>query len=117
MGRCGPPELKSQYQQLQSNGQHADFIMSKRLLRICKDLMRRATVYRPKQLLDPQTQDAELSAYYLALWKQMIVKWLGRVEGKALTDPRYPLGQWHQMVEQLYRISLPVPKSKPGKAT
>jgi hypothetical protein len=116
MGRCGPAELKAQHQELERNGQHADFIMSKRLLRIFKDLMRRGSLYRPKPLLAPETPSADLIAYYLALWEKILTKWQGRIEWEALIDPRYPLGQWRQMAQQLYKISLPVPKARASKA-
>lgn len=117
MGRCGPAELKAQHQQLERNGQNADFIMSKRLLRICKDLMRRGTVYRPKTLLDPQTPAAQLRAYYADLWPRVLAKWKHLVEpAEDLLDPSYPLGQWRQMVQQLYALSLPLPRPRPGRA-
>jgi transposase len=115
-GRCGPAELKAQHQELERNGQHADFIMSKRLLRIFKDLMRRGALYRPKPLLAPETPSADLVAYYLALWEQILTKWQGRIEWEVLVDPRYPVGQWRQMAQQLYKISLPVPKIRTSKA-
>ena len=111
LGRCGPPELQRQHQQLQDHGQHADFIMSKRLLRIFKDLLRRGTVYRPKALLAPDTPAAELAAYYQDLWKRLVLKWQGRIAWEVLVEARYPLGQGRQMAQQLYKISLPVPKN------
>jgi transposase len=63
MGKHGPSPLLEQYRQLTENGQHADFVMSRRLLRICKDLMRRSTVYRPKELLDPNTPAQKMVDY------------------------------------------------------
>jgi transposase len=118
MGKCGPAELMAQHEQLQRHGQHADFIMSKRLLRIFKDLMRRATVYRPKRLLNPQTPTSELAAYYADLWPRLLHKWKPLVDQwEEVFNPTYPLGQWRQMAQQLYRLSLPLPLTRPGKAT
>lgn len=116
IGKCGPTELQSQYAQLQANGQHADFVMSKRLLRIFKDLVRRGTVYRPKALLSPETPTSEWIAYYRELWDRLLKKWHGLIEWEELFDPCYPLGQWRQMAQELYKLSLPLPKKRPGKA-
>jgi hypothetical protein len=118
MGKCGPPELKAQHQALQRNGQNADFIMSKRLLRICKDLMRRASVYRPKPLLALETPAAQLAAYYSELWPRLLAKWQPlRDRWDQVFGPTCPLGQWRQMAEQLYGISLPLPRQRQRKAT
>lgn len=110
MGKCGPVELQAQHQALQGNGQNADFIMSKRLLRICKDLMRRGTVYRPKALLGPDTPPSDLATYYSELWPRLVAKWqLLRDRWDEVFGPKCPLGQWRQMAQQLYGISLPLP--------
>ena len=90
--------------------------MSKRLLRIFKDLVRRGTVYRPKALLSPETPTSELIAYYRELWDRLLKKWHGLIEWEELFDPCYPLGQWRQMAQELYKLSLPLPKKRPGKA-
>jgi len=116
IGQCGPAELKTQHQKLLLNGQHADFVMGKRLLRICKDLMRRGTVYRPKPLLAQDTPASELSAYYLALWDRLLDKWKGLIEWEELFNPLHPLGQWRQLAQELYKISLPLPNKKAKKA-
>lgn len=116
MGKCGPAELKAQHQALQRNGQHADFIMSKRLLRISKDLMRRGTVYRPKALLAPETLPGQLASYYSDLWPRLLSKWqLLRDRWAEVFGPNCPLGQWRQMAQQLYAISLPLPNHRPRK--
>jgi hypothetical protein len=117
IGRHGSAELKEQYHKLDRNGQNADFVMSKRLLRICKDLMRRATVYRPKALLGETTPASELAAYYEQLWPRLLAKWSHLVEHwDQLFSPNYPPGQWRQMVQQLYGLSLPLPQKRQGRA-
>jgi transposase len=116
MGQHGPSPLREQYQELLENGQHADFVMSRRLLRICKDLMHRGTVYRPKALLDPNTSPTQLADFYQQLWPALLAKWSGRVSWDHLLAPQNPLGQWRQMAQELYQISLPWPK-EPGRST
>lgn len=110
MGQHGPSPLREQYQQLLENGQHADFVMSRRLLRICKDLMHRGSVYRPKALLDPNTPVQTLADYYQQLWPTLLAKWSGLVSWDHLLAPQNPLGQWRQMAQELYQICLPCPK-------
>ena len=115
MGECGPVELKDEHHKLKHNGQHADFIMSKRVLRIAKDMMRRGAVYRPKALLHPDTSPAELKAYYLDLWPRLLAKWRGLISVEELFCSQNPLGQWRQMVQELYHLSLPLPQSRTRK--
>jgi transposase len=117
IGKHGPAELREQYRQLERNGQHAEFIMSKRLLRLCKDLMRRGTVYRPRALLQESTPVAALSAYYSELWPRLLAKWSPLVEDwDQVFHSSYPLGQWRQMVGELYHLSLPLPHKRQRRA-
>jgi transposase len=115
MGECGPPELKAAYQKLKDEGQHAEYVMAKRLLRIIKDLLRRRTVYRPKALLAPDTPPPVLSNYYLELWQRLLPKWKGLIPYTQLVDPRFALGQWRNMIQDVYKISLPLPQARSGK--
>jgi transposase len=115
LGKHGPSPLHEQYHQLMENGQHADFVISRRLLRISKDLMRRGAVYRPKELLDPHTPAQKLADYYQQLWPTLLDKWAGLVRWDHLFSPQNPLGQWRQMVQELYQISLPLPQ-EPGRS-
>jgi transposase len=116
VGKHGPAELKEQYRKLERNGQNADFIMAKRLLRIAKDLMRRTTVYRPKALLDAQTPNSELATYYAELWPRLLAKWNHLLQNwEQLFNPNSALGQWRQMVQQLYQLSLPLPHKGRGQ--
>lgn len=115
MGKHGPSPLLEEYRQLTQNGQHADFVMSRRLLRICKDLMHRGTVYRPKALLDPNTPAAPLADYYQQLWPALLAKWSGLVSWDHLFAAHNPLGRWRSMAQELYQICLPLPK-EPGRS-
>jgi transposase len=114
IGKHGPSPLHEQYRKLADNGQHADFIMSRRLLRIAKDLMCRGTVYRPKELLDPDTPAPVVADYYQRLWPSLLSKWSGLVDWNHLFAPEHPLGQWRQMAQELYKICLSVPASQAG---
>jgi transposase len=115
LGKHGPSPLHEQYRQLLEKGQHADFVMSRRLLRISKDLMRRGSVYRPKELLDPNTSTQKLANYYQQLWPILLDKWSGLLRWDHLFNPQNPLGRWRQMVQELYQICLPLPH-EPGRS-
>jgi transposase len=115
LGKHGPSPLHEQHRELMENGQHADFVMGRRLLRISKDLMQRGAVYRPKELLAPNTPAQKLSDYYQQLWPTLLDKWAGLVSWDHLFNPQNPLGQWRQMVQELYQISLP-PPHEPGRS-
>jgi hypothetical protein len=114
MGEMGPPELQAQFADLEKNGQHAQFIMSKRFLRLAKDLINRQAVYRPKALLDPKTPEAQLKAHYLQLWPKLVSKWQGLCSLEHVFGPAQPLGQWRAMVQTMHKICLPLPKYKRG---
>jgi hypothetical protein len=114
MGEMGPEELQNQYAQLVANGQHAQFVMSKRFLRLAKDIVRRHTVYRPKELLHPETPEAQTIAHYTQLWPKLIIKWQGLCSLQFVFDSANPLGQWRDMVQEMYKISLPLPKYTRG---
>ncbi len=114
LGEMGPQELQTQYQQLAQQGQHADFVMSKRFLRLAKDLVRRQTVYRPKALLGPQTPTTDLVSYYAQLWPKLVSKWQGLCPLNHVFAPEHPLGQWRIMAQDLYQLCLPLPKTTRG---
>jgi hypothetical protein len=115
LGEMGPDELQTQYQQLVQRGQHAQFVMSKRFLRLAKDLLRRQTVYRPKALLRPETPRADLVSYYAQLWPKLVSKWQGLCPLNHVFAPEHPLGQWRLLVQDLYQLALPLPKYTRGE--
>lgn len=108
IGLLGPEELQQQYRQLLDKGQHADFVMAKRYLRISKDLMHRQAVYLPKALFQKESNPAARAAYYLKLWPTLLNKWRPWASPEMVFSAKNPLGQWRQMVQQAYNISLPL---------
>jgi len=113
IGLLGPEELQQQYQQLKDNGQHADFVMAKRYLRIGKDLMHRQALYLPKALFQKESSAAERAAYYLKLWPTLLNKWRPLASPEIVFSAKNPLGQWRQMVQEAYNISLPLSAQPP----
>lgn len=110
IGQCGPPELKAAYLALEAQEQHAQFIMAKRLLRLCKCLLRTQSIYRPSHLLAADTPRGKLAAYYLELWPALLTKWKGTCDLRHVFAAQHPLGGWRLMVQDLYGLALPLPK-------
>ncbi len=87
------------------------FGMAKRLLRIGKYLVVNATVYRPKALMNPDTPKATVAAHYQKLWQKLVPKWKDKADLADVFSAQNPLGQWRNMVKELYALDLRLPKS------
>jgi transposase len=81
LGLHGPPDLMVDYKRRDVSGQHADFGMGRRYLRMAMCLMRTSQVYLPPK------------------WKRV-----GTLE-EAFANNR-PLGLWRLIVQELYDIKL-----------
>ena len=106
MGLHGPPELMADYKRREATGQHADFGIGRRLLRMSMCMMRTSQVYLPSQLRSPKTKPQERAEYYLENWPSLHEKWRKSGALKFAFDKNRPLGQWRNIVEQLYEIKL-----------
>ncbi|MEK6192600.1 MAG: transposase, partial [Chloroflexota bacterium] len=76
----GPPEFKAAYAQLQSRGQHADYIIARRVLRTLRALHRQHGPWLPPALRDEnytktKAGRAARSAYYHDLLVKLTGKW------------------------------------------
>jgi len=108
----GPEDLRLQAQKLQAQGSHTNFALAKRLVRLAKYLVHTGTVYRPKALMDPDTPKETLALYYQGAWTKLLLKWKAKTDLKDVFAPQRPLGQWRQMVQELYALELPLPAQR-----
>jgi transposase len=108
----GPEDLRRRAQELEANGSHTEFGMAKRLVRLAKYLVVTGTIYRPKTLLDPDTPKEKLVLYYQTAWDKLLLKWKGKSDLKEVFAPAHPLGQWRQMVKELYALELRLPQQR-----
>ncbi len=94
------------YKRRDAAGQHADFGMARRYLRMAMCLMRTSQVYLPPNLRKKGTDPKERANYYSMMWPYLRDKWqkAGALEA-AFGDDR-PLGRWRNMVQDLYEIKL-----------
>lgn len=111
LGQHGPADLKEDHRRRGANGQHADFGMARRYLRMGMRLMRNGESYVPPELRTGATLQ-ELQDYYLQLWPKLLEKWVKAGAVHTAFDSENPLGQWRDRIEAIYEIELPLPKKK-----
>ncbi len=106
MGIHGPDELKADYKRREAREQHADFGMARRFLRMAMCLMRTHQSYLPKRLRTQQCSMEERGRYYHKAWPLMKEKWRRVKMLDVAFDKKMPLGQWRNMIQELYGIDL-----------
>jgi transposase len=106
LGLHGPEDLMIDHKRRNAAGQHADFGIARRYLRMAMCLMRTSRVYLPPRLRKPGMKPEERAGYYLMTWPYLRDKWqkLGALEA-AFSEDR-PLGRWRNMVQEFYKIKL-----------
>ena len=75
IGRFGPKELVVDYRRRKAAGQHADFGMGRRFLRMAISLMKTSQIYLPTPFRNDQVKAEERAGYYLSVWPQLRDKW------------------------------------------
>jgi len=106
IGHFGPKELSLDYKRRKAAGQHADFGMGRRFLRMAMSLMKTSQIYLPPPLRNEQLRAQERAGYYLAVWPQLRDKW-NKVDALKVAFAKHnPLGQWRHIVQELYGIKL-----------
>jgi len=108
LGLHGPQDLMVDYKRRDASGQHADFGMGRRYLRMAMCLMRTSQVYLPPDLRKDDYTPEEKASYYLMNWPYLREKWkkVGALE-EAFESNR-PLGLWRLIVQELYDIKLKI---------
>ncbi|MCP4236318.1 MAG: hypothetical protein GY770_22515 [Aestuariibacter sp.] len=106
IGLRGPEPLLLDYKRREAAGQHAEFGIGRRFLRMGMCLMRSSQVYLPPKLRSPKTQMQERAGYYLTTWPLLRDKWKKAHAHQVAFAKEQPLGQWRQMVQELYDIKL-----------
>jgi len=106
LGLHGPQDLMADYKRRDASGQHADFGIGRRYLRMAINLMRTSQVYLPPNLRKDDSTLQKRAGYYLMSWPYLKEKWkkVGALEA-AFANNR-PLGLWRQIVQELYDIKL-----------
>ncbi len=111
LGLHGPADLLEDHRRRSADGQHADFGMARRFLRIAMRLMRTGECYVAPELQHGASIE-ELREYYLQLWPKLLDKWVKAKAVETAFAPGNPLGQWRNMIQEIYEIKLPLPSQK-----
>jgi hypothetical protein len=85
--------------------------MARRFLRIAMRLMRTGECYVPPELQHGASVEA-LREYYLQLWPRLLDKWVKAKAVETAFASENPLGQWLNMIQEIYEITLPLPTQK-----
>jgi hypothetical protein len=108
LGLSGPEDLMADYKRRDASGQHADFGIGRRYLRMAMSLMRTSHIYLPLRLRRTDTAPEERAAYYLMSWPFLRDKWKKTGALKVAFSKDRPLGLWRQIVQKLYDIKLKI---------
>jgi len=106
LGLHGPDDLLADYGRREAAGQHAAFGLARRYIRIGMRLTRMSQVYLPPHLRKKGVPMKERAGYYLTMWPYLRNKWQKAGALKAAFEKDRPLGEWRNMIQELYGITL-----------
>jgi transposase len=107
LGLHGAEDLMADHKRRAANGQHANFGIARRYLRIGMHLMRHSYIYLPENLRGSATFAAR-RAYYQTIWSYLLDKWKRYDAHEVAFAPENPLGQWRDVVQNVYNIKLKI---------
>jgi transposase len=106
LGLHGPDDLMNDYKRRDAAGQHADFGIARRYLRMAMCLMRTSQIYMPPGLRKKEVEPEQRAGYYLMAWPKLREKWDKLDALRAAFAKDQPLGRWRNMVQEIYGIKL-----------
>lgn len=106
IGRYGPKDLQDDFSRREAAGQHADFGIARRFVRIAMCMMRTSQVYLPPEMRSTHIRPTQRADYYLAMWPYLRNKWSKANALKIAFTKDNPLGQWRNIVQEIYGIKL-----------
>ncbi len=115
IGLHGVADLLADHHRRDAAGQHANYGIARRYLRLGMHLMRNSTIYLPPELRRKDVPVEARIEYYQILWPYLLDKWKKYDAHKIAFAPENPLGQWRNMVQELYEIELRIPGERKGK--
>jgi len=106
IGMYGPDELRRDYRRRDAAGQHADFGIARRFVRMAMCLMKTSQVYLPPHMRKAEVKPQARGSYYLSMWPYLKDKWAQKDALKAAFSKEQPLGQWRHAVQEIYGVKL-----------
>jgi transposase len=104
-GLHGADDLMADHKRREANGQHANFGIARRYLRMAMHMMRFSHIYLPPELRVGASFEAR-GEYYQMIWPYMLDKWKRYDAHEVAFAPENPLGQWRDIVQGIYKITL-----------
>ncbi len=112
IGLHGVSDLMADHHRRDAAGQHANFGIARRYLRIGMHLMNNSAIYMPPDLRDSNVSVEARVEYYQIFWPYLLDKWRKYGAHNVAFAPENPLGQWRNMIQELYHIELKMPGEK-----
>jgi transposase len=106
IGRYGPKDLHDDFSRREAAGQHAEFGIARRFIRMAMCMMRTSQVYLPPDKRSTYTKPERRADYYLAMWPYLRDKWSKASTLNVAFAKDKPLGQWRYIVQEVYGIKL-----------
>ena len=106
IGLHGVADLMADHHRRDADGQHANYGIARRYLRIGMHLMRHSSIYLPARLRASNVPVAARVEYYQIFWPYLLQKWKKYGAHNIAFAPENPLGQWRNMIQDLYSIDL-----------
>jgi len=109
IGLHGVADLMADHHRRDAAGQHANFGIARRYLRIGMHLMRNSSIYLPPALRGKNVSVQTRVEHYQIFWPYLLDKWKKYGAHHVAFAPENPLGQWRHMIQELYDIELKIP--------
>lgn len=103
IGRYGPIDLQTDYKCREASGQHADFGMGRRFIRMAIRLMLTSQIYIPSYLRTQKIEWHQIAGHYLSIWPFLKEKWekFGALHDAFINDRPMAIystgGLWHKI--------------------
>ena len=107
LGLHGVDELMADHKRREANGQHANFGIARRYLRMILHMMRFSHIYLPPELRIDAACEAR-GEYYQMIWPYLLDKWKKYDAQDVAFAPENPLGRWRDIVQGIYKITLKI---------
>ena len=108
IGKHGPEDLMLDHKKRDTQGQHADFGIARRYLRMAMCLMKTSQTYLPEMLRNKNIDKNQRAEYYLGTWSILYKKWSQTKALKIAFDKNNPLGKWSNMIQEIYGIKFKI---------
>ncbi len=118
----GEAEFKDAFAKLKAGGQHAEFIIARRVLRTLRALHRQNAPYLPPELREIRTPFTKARrraqrTYYHQLLEKLETKWNKAPHWPAFLGPDRPLGQSLRAANELFELGLLLPGERAAART